>query len=208
MTQSFGPGNGPQTCGTVAYAFHPKYLEEALVDMGGSFMKDTISGSTNNTSVPEPDRRIQALKDLQGPQVALVLAARRILYRDSSGSSHRNQNEAAFQQQQLTLGRILHEYQSSYKGQSASYYSGRILRNAFTELMEVGLFRPAADHAGSGPFQYQHRDDSLYSYNNMDVVERMPLHMTLDIHREVKPAIDNNILNCSTALREWGRKTN
>lgn len=188
----------------VVQAFHSRYLEEALIDMGGSFVKDNISAASN-LAEQESDQRIQALRDLPGPQVALVLVARRILHRDSSSS--RNQNEAALQHQQLTLSRMLHEYQSSYKGQSASY-SSRVLRNAFTELMEVGLFRPAADHTGTGPFQYQHRDDSLYSYNNMDVVERMPLHLTLDIHREVKPAIENNILNCSTALREWGRKTN
>jgi hypothetical protein len=186
--------------------FHCKYLEEALVDMGGSLLRGGFMGSTTaSTTVTETDFRLQALRDLSGPQVALLLAARRILFRDSCTS--RSQDEAAHLQPQLTLKRILNEYRSSYKGQS-SRYTEHILQNAFVDMLEINIFRPAMDHTGSGPFQYLHQDIPLGDHNNMDVVERMPLQMTLDIHREIKEAIDSNMLNCSTALREWGRKAN
>jgi hypothetical protein len=147
---------------------------------------------------------MQVLCDLPGPSVALVLAARRILERDSS--SHGALQSETSASPQLSLHRMLHEYQSSYRGQTANY-SGPILRHAFAELLEIGIFRPALDHrVDSGILEYHHRDDALYSFNNMDGVERMPLQLTVDIHRVLKPAIEKDLLNCSTALREWGRK--
>jgi len=168
----------------------PKYFEEALIALGGSVPSIDKKAAT----VVDPDLRLQALRDLSGPQVALVLAARRILHRDASKS---NETE----QQQLTLQRMLHEYKAFYK---SSKYSEPMLRRAFTDLLEVGLFRPAADHSGLGPFQYQFRNETLYTNaTNVDTIERMPLHLTVDIHREV-----SSITTCSTALQEWGRHTN
>jgi AAA ATPase domain len=154
------------------------------------------------TDMTEEPRGLPALKGCSGPQVALVLAARRILYRDSQMPE-----SSASEIAPLTLSRMLHEYQSFYKGQT-SRYSTRILRHNFIELMERGLFRPAMDHTSYGPYQYQFRDAFIYSYDNVDLMERMPLHMTVDIQCEVKMALDANLLQCSTALREWGRKTN
>ena len=103
---------------------------------------------------------------------------------------------------------MINEYQTSYKGLT-SKYSLRVLQKSFIELLEIGIFRPSIDHSGTIPFQYQFRDTFLYHHHNFDVIERLPLHMTLDIHYDIKYAIDNNLLlNCSTALREWGRKIN
>lgn len=185
-------------------AFRSSYLEEALVDMGGSISRDSETTDTSHVT----DRRMQALADCQGPSVAVILAARRILVRDINSSNRTLQDEVSLQNQpKLTLNRILQEYKSSYKGQSSNY-SERILKKSFTELLQVGILRPAADHSCGDPLQYQHRDDLLYSFGNMDFVDRMPLHMPLDIHREVKSALDSGVLNCTTALREWGRKTN
>jgi AAA ATPase domain/Origin recognition complex (ORC) subunit 4 C-terminus len=172
---------------------------EALVETTSlaSYVEETLTDMTEG----EP-RGISALKDCSGPQVALVLAARRMLYRDSQMPESSTSEVAP-----LTLSRMLHEYQSFYKGQT-SRYSARILRHNFTELLERGLFRPAMDHTSYGPYQYQFRDAFIYSYSNVDLMERMPLHMTVDIQCEVKHALDANLLQCSTALREWGRKTN
>jgi len=197
-----------QTTAPVA-PLHPRYFEEALMDLGGSVgpaptSKPTES-SSSSTAVVESDLRLQALRDLSGPQVALVLAARRILHRDTGKTGAHHQQDAA-PEAQLNLFRMLHEYRAFYK---SSRYTEAVLRRAFADLLETGLFRPALDHTGSGPFQYQFRDyETLFSYTNTDTVERMPLHLVLDIHREVKRAIDDNALNCSTALREWGRHTN
>ena len=197
-----------QTTVTVA-PLHPRYFEEALMDLGGSVAPapttKTTESSASSTAVVESDLRLQALRDLSGPQVALVLAARRILHRDTGKTGAHHQQDAA-PEAQLNLSRMLYEYRAFYK---SSRYTEAVLRRAFADLLETGLFRPALDHTGSGPFQYQFRDyETLYSYTNTDTVERMPLHLLLDIHREVKRAIDDNALNCSTALREWGRHTN
>jgi Cdc6-like AAA superfamily ATPase len=193
--------------------FRSKYFEEAIVDMGGSFVKDTNPMIVNT---PVSDVRIQTLHGLSGPQVALVLSARRILYRDSCMQHTRNshattntntETSTVEYSPQLTLRRMIHEYGTSYKGQT-SRYTNRILHHNFIELLEMGIFRPSMDHSGAGPFQYQYRDSFIYNHNNVDVMERLPLHMTMDIHFEVKQALESNMLNCSTALREWGRKTN
>jgi hypothetical protein len=199
--------------------FTAKYLEEALVDMGGSLLfkkqNSDNGGMTTGTiaktslTISEPDLRMQALRDLSGPQVAIVLAAKRILVRDSTVSSG---GSGAVQEHMrvapLTFRRILHEYQSSYKGQS-SRYTERILRIAFTDLMQIRLLRPAADHSGLGPFRYLHRDVIPSNGNQSDLMDRTPLHLVIDIHHELKQALENNnMLHCSTALREWGRKTN
>ena len=199
--------------------------------MGGSLVAngDTHQSSTTNHgpsqhNLPESaDLRIQTLRDLSGPLLVLVLSARRILYRDSCAQQHRSSHTRGdgpnseilsattateHNPQQLTLRRMINEYQTSYKGLT-SKYSVRILQKSFIELLEIGIFRPSMDHSGTVPFQYQFRDTFLYQHHNFDIIERMPLHMTLDIHYDVKYAIDNNLLwNCSTALREWGRKIN
>jgi hypothetical protein len=135
------------------------------------------------------------------------LAARRILHRDTGKTYSSNNSicQEAAELPQLTLHRMLHEYQTFYKGNSR--YSTRLLRHAFFDLLDTGLFRPAADHSGVGPLQYQWRDHHGDT-NDVDGVDRMPLHLTVDIHREVKRALDdNNVLHCSTALREWGKHT-
>lgn len=167
-------------------AFTPKYLEEAL-----GLEQDNTPVSNQKPLANDP--RLQALYDLTGPQLIVILAARRILFRDS----HSQKTESA-----LTFRRIQHEYNVSYK--AAKNYTMPILRTALLDLLEIGLVRPALDHSGFGPFRYQLRNDSLH---NEDFVERMPLHLTLDINREIKRALDDNRLNCAAAVREWGRKT-
>ena len=175
--------------------FDAKYLKEALVDMGGSFLTD--SGERDLAIVDDMavDPRIQALIDLSGPQVALVLASRRILARDS----HRENYTVS-----LTLGRILEEYRS-YQGNS-NRYNNHVLYKSFRDLLELNVFRAASDHSGAAPLQFNH-DISVYSMDP-NILGRMPLHLTVDIHRELRKAIEKNLLNCSTALREWGRKIN
>jgi hypothetical protein len=66
--------------------------------------------------------------------------------------------------------------------------------------------RPSADHTGGGPLQYTYSQN----YYAMDFItwSRMPLHLPVDIDRELGEALKNNLLECSTALREWGKKKN
>jgi hypothetical protein len=197
-TSSIAMLAGQASSGRCTLKFQPKYLEDALASMGGILLKE----SGERLEVVTTDPRIQALCDLSGPQVALVLAARRILTRDSL-----RPEEGDKQPRPLTFDRMWEEYRSSYKGQS-SRYTQRVLVHAFDALMVMGLLRPAADHTRDGPFQYRGRDRTAYCADWNTAAARMPLQLTVDIHREVKQALEKNLLHCSTALREWGRKAN
>jgi Cdc6-like AAA superfamily ATPase len=139
------------------------------------------------------DPRMQALLDLSGPQVALVLAARRILARDALTEDTTPKP--------LSLQRMLQEY-SNFRG--SNRYSDRILTSCFYGLLETDVLRPSADHTGGGPLQYS------YTLGHCDfaTLSRMPLHLPVDMDRELERALKNDLLSCSTALREWGKKNN
>lgn len=137
--------------------------------------------------------RVQTLRDLSGPQLALVFAARRILVRDS----HRENTVP------LTLDRMLEEYKS-YKGNS-NRYSRDILWVSFRDLLDTGLIRPGSDHSGTAPLQYN-LDNSFLDLA-APTAGKLSLHMNLDIHRELQKAMDQKLLDCSAALQEWGKKT-
>jgi Cdc6-like AAA superfamily ATPase len=139
------------------------------------------------------DPRMQALMDLSSPQVALVLAARRILARDAL-------TEASLTKP-LTLRRMLVEY-SNFRG--SHRYSDKILVNSFHGLLETDVMRPSADHTGGGPLQYRY----TMGYSDFATLSRMPLHLPVHMDRELEIALKNDLLSCSTALREWGKKKN
>ena len=174
--------------------FASHYVWDALVAMGGAVMPGGQSHLLVTTADALPDRRMQALRDLSGPQVALILSAWRILRRD---------NKKEIDTASLTMERILNEYKS-YRG-SANNYSTPILWKGFYSLMEIGLIRPALDHSGRAPLQYEH-DDASYSEMAPAVLAGLPLHLNVDIQKEFTVAMQKNLLNCSTALREWGNK--
>ena len=161
-------------------------LEEALVAQGASF--HGIDEHCHNA-------RIMLLKDLSGPQVALVLSARRILARDA---------EKEEIPKPLNLHRMLQEYQS-YKG-SADRFPEKILRAVFFQLLDMDLFRPSSDHSGGAPFQYEYS----CSYYDMDTntLLHLPLHLNLELDRELAEALKQDLLQCSTALKDWGKKKN
>ena len=177
--------------------FDTDHLIQAMMDMEASF--SNADGGDRDLvlikGVPV-DFRIQVLCDLTGPQVALLLAARRILARD--GHRHEATNLP------LTLDRMLEEYRTSYRG---SHYSAQQLMRAFFDLLELDVVRPASDHSGTIPWQYMH-DDRLMDMDSNTMAARVPLHLTVDIHRELQKVLEKNLLKCSTALREWGRKMN
>jgi len=62
---------------------------------------------------------------------------------------------------------------------------------------------PSIDHSGGGPLHY----NVTKIYKDLDhyTVSRMPLHMPLDIDREIGIALEQNLLECPTALKEWGK---
>lgn len=183
-------------------SFSPEYFMEALMMMGATSLSDAT-----NTSATHQDGlclvngmaispRLQALLDMSQPQVALLLAARRILNRDA-------QRELVVTVP-LTFERMLQEYQSFRKG--VRTYSVGTLKSAAYQLLERGLLVPSIDHSGRGPFQYH----VSLSYQNLDpyAFSRLPLHLPVDMEREFEEALKRNLLDCSTGLKEWGRKTN
>lgn len=175
--------------------FGPEYLQEALQHMGGSLL--ACSGERDIVLVGGCPSylRIKAMMDMSGPQIALMLSARRILARDL----HRENVTIT-----LTLFRIIEEYRS-YQGNS-NRYSQPILRKAFRELMDIGLIRIASDYEGSSSFLYS----NIGNFYDIDpnVLLQLPLHLTADVYRELRTAIEKNLLECSAALREWGRRMN
>ena len=165
----------------------PEHFLQALTVMNASFGKDIIIGNM------AADSRMQALLDMSGPQVALVLAARRILARDAFTED--------ISVKPLTLERMLQEYQT-YRGPHR--YSNKLLQTCLVQLLETDVFRPSSDHTGGGPLQYRYQ----HHFENVGTLTRMPLHLVVDIERELGEALKNDLLDCSTSLREWGRKKN
>jgi Origin recognition complex (ORC) subunit 4 C-terminus len=193
--------------------FQPHYLLEALVDMGASFL--TPSGEPDLLAAHSQDKpdninthdisgsvmaepRMQALHDLCGPQIVLVLAAKRILTRDVQYST-----TATFPSP-LTFQRLWQEYNTTYRG-NTNRYGRSLVYKAFHDLLSMGLLRPAMDHTGTVPLQYDyHGELSSLSPSSLTM---LPLHFNIDIYREMQKAMDGNLLDCPAALREWGKKT-
>ena len=97
------------------------------------------------------------------------------------------------------------EYESSFP-RFASQKKESTLLPAARQLLERGILVPSSDHSGGGPLQYS--ITQMYKTLDPYSLVRLPLHMPVDIDRELGEALDRDLLDCSTALREWGRKIN
>lgn len=182
--------------------FNARHLVDALVMLGASISDDTADSATNHPNLclvgnNAVDPRMQALLDMSKPQVALLLAARRILKREA----HREQAVTA----PLSVQRMIKEYESSFR-RGALYRNEAILVSAAKQLLQRGILVPSTDHSGGGPLQYS--ISQVYKTLDPFSLVRLPMHMPLDIDRELGEALNRNLLDCSTALREWGRKIN
>eukprot|EP00980_Cylindrotheca_fusiformis_P031301 scaffold26138_cov220-Cylindrotheca_fusiformis.AAC.1 len=182
--------------------FKASYLMDALVMLGASISDDPVESATTHPDFCmvgdcAVDPRLQSLLDLSKPQVTLLLAARRILTREA----HREQAVTA----PLTVQRMMKEYESSFHC-GALYRNEATLTSAAKQLLQRGILVPSTDHSGGGPLQYS--TTQVYKMLDPYSLVRLPLHMPLDIDRELGEALNKNLLDCSTALREWGRKIN
>jgi len=195
--------------------FHADYFLQALVMAGSTCITDSQTQSVTKQSNLclvdgiAVDPRLQAsLLDLSQPQVALLLSAKRILSREehqehSMGLTGET-NAASAGIAPLTLQRMIHEYQSFRRGIQS--YGDELLLTAGRQLLERGVFIPSLDHSGGGPMQYH----VSLSFESLDPysLSRLPLHFPTELNREFGEALKQNLLPCSTALSEWGRKTN
>ena len=179
--------------------FKAQYLLDALVLQGSSISMPSDTKQKNLCMIRDQaiDPRLQAILDMSKPQVALLLAAKRILTREA----HREQAVVA----PLTIERMLKEYESSFR-KRATHKKESTLLPAAHQLLERGLLAPSLDHSGGGPMQYNitHVYKTLDPYSLM----RLPLHMPIEVEKELGEALTQNLLDCSTGLREWGRKIN
>jgi len=217
--------------------FEPKYLLEALMVMGGtklprvnflggkysdvsqkfdetslsldtnlmshengSFYYGPFNGGGQQTSIIGWDSaRLRTLTDLSRPQVVILLAAKRILLRDAQ----KDLNSCS----PLTYERIRNEYES-YNASGLDCYEGHILYQSYCQLMETDLIRPVRDHTGGGLFQYFYEGHNRPVELDSMTLKRLPLYINVDIYEELEQALKRNMLDCSTALRDWGLKVN
>jgi hypothetical protein len=182
--------------------FKATYFEEALMAMGGTNVNSkTIKVISEDIDKDEAEMmkanpRIRGLIDLAGPQIAVLLSAKRIISRDG-------QNEVSMKP--LTFERILNEYESYFIAQSKATgpdkYSQHIFFRSFCDLLG-GFFIPAKDHTGGGPLQYYY--GSSYTTEKKLTLQRIPLHVNVDLEGELGEALKRNMLDCTSALRDWG----
>ncbi len=191
--------------------FTPNYLVQSLAMMGSLCLSDTPRTSTtrqSNICLVEGvavDPRLQAsILDLSQPQVALLLAAKRILAREAHSEQAIIVQDDSVGLAPLTLQRMLQEYQSFRRGVQS--YKEELLTAAAIQMFERGVLVPSLDHSGSGPLQYQ--VSQVYQTLDPYSLSRLPVHLPISIERELEEALQQDLLNCSTALKEWGRKTN
>jgi hypothetical protein len=170
----------------------PHYWLEALRDMGATIVS---TSATTSNSFQLSSIRKQSLASLSGPQVVLLLAARRILVRDTQ----KEDDNLII----LTFDRIVQEYRR-YRGPS-NRYSLIILRKALQELIQLDIIRPAMDQCGTGPWQFQSKNIKW----DVHTMARVPLQITYDMRTELKVALEGNVVFenvVSTALCEWAKK--
>eukprot|EP00536_Pseudo-nitzschia_multiseries_P012932 jgi/Psemu1/210106/e_gw1.523.28.1 len=200
LTMSRNGSIGAQECNSsrsVRPEFCTKHLWDAMLMMGASIFDGTVASRQPDFCIVDDaavSPRLQALLDLSTPQVALLLSARRILKREE----HREQVVSA----PLTMERMLKEYESFRRG-SNSTGDSKLLKRAAWHLMQQGLLVPSIDHSGGGALHYF--VSKIYRTLDHYTLSRLPLHIPFEIDRELGKALEQNLLECPTALKEWGK---
>ncbi len=161
----------------------------------GSSAHDDDDNDSNQIELMKGNPRINWLLDLSGPQVAVLLSAKRILHRDS-------QDEIM---KPLTFERMLKEYESYFIAQSKStgpdHYPEHIFFRSFCDLLG-GFLMPIKDHSGGAPLQYQYRSSSISG--NSANLKKVSLYINVDLDDELGMSLKKNLLDCTSALRDWG----
>lgn len=180
-----------------------------------------LGDPTHYSTLVGNDPRLRALLDLSGPQVSILLAARRIIARDDTRANAEDEVDAARMKGKkgsgtvttmvapLTYQRIHDEYTTSFvrSGRytiSSDRYPSHVLHRACVDLIEMDLVRFRKEHSGGGTLQYDHSDILSTGTN----IASIPLCVNLEWDVEFMGLLRANLLNCSTALREWGLKMN
>eukprot|EP00985_Skeletonema_marinoi_P019734 scaffold11427_cov231-Skeletonema_marinoi.AAC.5 len=220
----------------------PKHIAHALIIMGASL--DDIASNVGRPGIPnqnaleqirwgqlieDPNHysalvgtnpRLVALLDLSGPQIAILMAARRIMARDDARSTVDDEAAAGGNVNKngsknltvlslvapLTYKRIEDEYTTSFVNSerytiSSDRYPPHVLYRSFMDLMELDLIRLKKEHCEGGALQYEHLG-SLSTAN----ISSLPLFVNLEWELDFLGVLKAGLLKCSTSLREWGLK--
>ncbi|KAK1743522.1 hypothetical protein QTG54_006143 [Skeletonema marinoi] len=220
----------------------PKHIAHALIIMGASL--DDIASNVGRPGIPnqnaleqirwgqligDPNHysalvgtnpRLVALLDLSGPQIAILMAARRIMARDDARSTVDDEAAAGGNSNKngsknltvlslvapLTYKRIEDEYTTSFVNSerytiSSDRYPPHVLYRSFMDLMELDLIRLKKEHCEGGALQYEHLG-SLSGAN----ISNLPLFVNLEWELDFLGVLKAGLLKCSTSLREWGLK--
>jgi len=165
--------------------------------------------------------RLVALLDLSGPQIAILLAARRIMARDDARSTVEDEAAAGGNINKngsknvpvlslvapLTYKRIEDEYTTSFVNSerytiSSDRYPPHVLYRSFMDLMELDLIRLKKELCEGGALQYEH----LGSLSTGANISNLPLYVNLEWELDFLGVLKAGLLKCSTSLREWGLK--
>ena len=187
--------------------FDESYLIEGLSVMGADvFLLEQIPGVSDREGGEDQDHlsiitpNIQDLMDLSSSQAAVLLSATRIMKRDVQSEDDKVPTKA------LTYERIRREYESYFVAQGKSSGSDRydevIFFKAFLQIL-YKIFFPAKDHTGVGPNQYYF--SKKLSEMRHEMLKKTPLHVSVDIERDVMKALAANKLKCSAALKDWAK---
>ena len=231
-------------CGMIP-KLRPSHMAQALVTMSASLedVSGTIGhpGPSQNLSQSALERirwgqllgdpkhyscllgthpRLAALLDLSGPQIAVLLSARRIAARDDTRASAEDEVDDMRRKESaggtattilvpLTYQRIKDEYTTSFVASgryttSSDRYPPHVLYRSCLDLMELDIIRLKKEQCGGGALQYG-QNDTLTTGTD---ITHLPLHVNLDWELEFMGALKAGLLQCSTALREWGQKMN
>eukprot|EP00984_Skeletonema_dohrnii_P023404 scaffold12503_cov128-Skeletonema_dohrnii-CCMP3373.AAC.1 len=220
----------------------PKHIAHALIIMGASL--DDIASNVGRPGIPnqnaleqirwgqligDPNHysalvgtnpRLVTLLDLSGPQIAILMAARRIMARDDARSTVDDEAAAGGNNTKngsknltvlslvapLTYKRIEDEYTTSFVNSerytiSSDRYPPHVLYRSFMDLMELDLIRLKKEHCEGGALQYEHLG-SLSGAN----ISNLPLFVNLEWELDFLGVLKAGLLKCSTSLREWGLK--
>ena len=182
-----------------------------------------VGDSNHYSALVGTNPRLVALLDLSGPQIAMLLAARRIMARDdvrstvddeaaAGGGKNNNKNgsknvTALSLVAPLTYKRIEDEYTTSFVNSerytiSSDRYPPHVLYRSFMDLMEMDLIRLKKEHCEGGALQYEH----LGSLSTGTNISNLPLYVNLEWELDFLGVLKAGLLKCSTSLREWGLK--
>lgn len=176
--------------------FDANCLLEAVEAMGATILRtsqDTDNDDSHGVlklNLTSP--RLQSLLDLSSTQVAILLAARRIITRD-------NQKDDLDLDLPLTYERIEREYESfSYQFDRSLFFK------SFCRLFG-GLVMPTKDSTSSMPLMYFYSASSSIQNMNEQAVKKMPIQINIDVNYELGEVLSRDLLPCNAALKDWAK---